>query len=36
VHEWNDEVGRYVDENGLTEKLAHAAEDKYFGTLAAA
>ena len=36
VHEWNDEVGRYVDENGLTEKLANAAEDKYFGTLAAA
>lgn len=36
VHEWNEEIGRYVDENGLTEKLAHAAEDKYFGTLAAA
>ncbi len=33
---WNDEIGSYVDENGLTEKLAHAAEDKYFGTLAAA
>ena len=27
---------RYVEENGLDEKLAHAAEDKYFGTLAAA
>ena len=36
VDEWNDEVGRYVDDNGLTEKLANAAEDKYFGTLAAA
>jgi hypothetical protein len=33
---WDDEIGRYVDENGLTEKLAHAAEDKYFGDLAAA
>lgn len=33
---WDDEIGRYVDDNGLTEKLAHAAEDKYFGTLAAA
>jgi len=36
AREWNDEIGRYVDENGLTEKLSHAAEDKYFGTLAAA
>lgn len=36
AREWNDEIGRYVDENGLTEKLTHAAEDKYFGTLAAA
>jgi hypothetical protein len=33
---WNQEIGRYVDDNGLTEKLARAAEDKYFGTLAAA
>ncbi len=32
---WDDEIGRYVEENGLDEKLAHAAEDKYFGTLAA-
>ena len=32
---WDDEIGQYVDENGLDEKLAHAAEDKYFGTLAA-
>src|SRR5580658_3920738 len=30
---WNDEVGRYVEENHLDEKLAHAAEDKYFGNL---
>jgi len=33
---WDDEIGRYVEENGLTEKLTHAAEDKYFGNLAAA
>jgi hypothetical protein len=33
---WDDEIGRYVEENGLNEKLAHAAEDRYFGTLAAA
>ncbi len=33
---WDEEIGRYVEENGLNEKLAHAAEDKYFGTLAAA
>ena len=33
---WDDEIGRYVEENDLNEKLAHAAEDKYFGTLAAA
>ncbi len=32
---WDDEIGRYVEENGLTEKLANAAEDKYFGNLAA-
>ncbi len=36
VREWNDEVGRYVDDNGLTDKLAHAAEDKYFGSLGSA
>jgi hypothetical protein len=36
ARDWDDEIARYVDENGLTEKLAHAAEDKYFGTLAAA
>ncbi|HEX7362865.1 MAG TPA: DUF1479 domain-containing protein [Bryobacteraceae bacterium] len=33
---WDEEIARYVEENGLNEKLAHAAEDKYFGTLAAA
>ena len=33
---WDDEIGRYVEENHLNEKLAHAAEDKYFGELAAA
>jgi hypothetical protein len=33
---WDDEIGRYVEENGLAEKLANAAEDKYFGNLAAA
>jgi hypothetical protein len=33
---WDDEIGRYVEENGLNERLAHAAEDRYFGTLAAA
>ncbi len=33
---WDDEIGRYVEENKLNEKLANAAEDKYFGTLAAA
>jgi Protein of unknown function (DUF1479) len=33
---WDDEIARYVEENRLDEKLAHAAEDKYFGTLASA
>ncbi len=33
---WDSEIARYVEENGLNEKLANAAEDKYFGTLAAA
>ena len=33
---WDDEIERYVEENGLNEKLANAAEDKYFGDLAAA
>ncbi len=33
---WDREVATYVDGNGLDAKLAHAAEDKYFGTLASA
>jgi Protein of unknown function (DUF1479) len=33
---WDREIGRYVEENGLDAKLANAAEDKYFGTLASA
>src|SRR5947199_1542378 len=33
---WDDEIARYVEENGLNEKFANAAEDKYFATLAAA
>jgi hypothetical protein len=33
---WDNEIGKYVDENGLTEKLAHAAVDNYFGDLASA
>ena len=33
---WDNEIARYVEENGLDAKLANAAEDKYFGTLASA
>ena len=33
---WDDEIAEYVERNRLDEKLANAAEDKYFGTLAAA
>jgi hypothetical protein len=33
---WDNEIGKYVEENGLDAKLANAAEDKYFGTLASA
>jgi Protein of unknown function (DUF1479) len=33
---WDDEIATYVEENGLDAKLANAAEDKYFGTLASA
>lgn len=36
VRDWDDEIARYVEENHLNERLANAAEDKYFGTLAAA
>jgi len=32
--EWDEELGKYVEINRLDEKLANAAEDKYFGTLA--
>jgi hypothetical protein len=32
--EWDNELGRYVETNRLDEKLAHAAVDNYFGTLA--
>lgn len=31
--DWNDEIGEYVARNRLDERLAHRAEDKYFGTL---
>jgi len=31
---WDEEIARYVEENGLDEKLAHKAADNYFGTLA--
>jgi hypothetical protein len=33
---WDNEIAAYVEENGLDAKLANAAEDKYFGTLASA
>ena len=33
---WDREIATYVDGNGLDAKLAHAAEDRYFGTLASA
>ncbi|MEA2263726.1 MAG: hypothetical protein QOJ51_6551 [Acidobacteriaceae bacterium] len=33
---WDREIATYVDGNGLDAKLAHAAEDKYFGNLASA
>jgi Protein of unknown function (DUF1479) len=33
---WDDEIGSYVEENGLTAKLANAAVDNYFGDLASA
>jgi Protein of unknown function (DUF1479) len=33
---WDKEIATYVEENGLDAKLANAAEDKYFGTLASA
>ena len=33
---WDEEIADYVDKNNLDAKLANAAEDKYFGTLASA
>ena len=33
---WDREVADYVEKNHLDAKLANAAEDKYFGTLASA
>ena len=33
---WDDEIAAYVESNNLDAKLANAAEDKYFGTLASA
>jgi hypothetical protein len=33
---WDDEIASYVESNHLDAKLANAAEDKYFGTLASA
>ncbi|MCT4701388.1 DUF1479 domain-containing protein [Enterobacteriaceae bacterium H20N1] len=32
---WNEEIGDYLDRNDFVEKLKNAAEDNYFGTLAA-
>jgi hypothetical protein len=31
---WDDEIAQYVQRNRLDDKLAHRAEDKFFGTLA--
>lgn len=31
---WDDEIAGYVERNRLDDKLAHRAEDKFFGTLA--
>src|SRR6266849_4308946 len=33
---WDDEIAAYVERNNLYARLANAAEDKYFGTLASA
>jgi hypothetical protein len=32
---WNEEIGDYLERNNFVEKLKNAAEDNYFGTLAA-
>ncbi|MCG5078320.1 DUF1479 domain-containing protein [Paraburkholderia tagetis] len=34
VGAWDDEIAQYVERNRLDDKLAHRAEDKFFGTLA--
>ncbi|SIT43370.1 conserved hypothetical protein [Paraburkholderia ribeironis] len=31
---WDDEIAQYVERNRLDDKLAHRAEDKFFGALA--
>jgi hypothetical protein len=33
--QWDNDLAKYVEENGLDKKLANAAEDKYFSGLAA-
>ena len=33
---WDEEIAAYVERNNLDARLANRAEDKYFGTLAAA
>src|SRR5579862_8304056 len=33
---WDEEIAAYVERNDLDAKLAHRAEDKYFGSLASA
>ncbi|CNE09598.1 DUF1479 domain-containing protein [Yersinia nurmii] len=32
---WNQEIGQYLERNNFVERLKNAAEDNYFGTLAA-
>jgi len=34
VAAWDDEIAQYVERNHLDDRLAHRAEDKFFGTLA--
>jgi len=33
VGAWDNEIAQYVERNRLDDKLAHRAEDKFFGTL---
>ncbi|WP_274585400.1 DUF1479 domain-containing protein [Neisseria leonii] len=35
AEQWNRDIGAYLDGNNFEEALKHAAEDHYFGTLAA-